>query len=277
MSLLQLIVLALVQGITEFLPISSSGHLIVAPMLVGEWPDQGPVIDVAAHVGSLFAVLLYFKADTVKLTRGGFDTLLNRPGPNRQLFLFLLVSSLPFLLVGVVVALTGLIDDLRSPMVIGIASIVFGIFLWHSDRQPSMPENETTPRVETLTWRHALNVGFAQILAIIPGASRSGVTMTAARYLGWSRPEAARFSMLLAIPTIAALGLLAGLDLLTGQVSNASPVAALIVAALSFVAAYIAINLMMKFVQSTSFTPFVIYRLLFGGLLIWFALNTAGG
>ncbi len=276
MSFLQLIVLALVQGITEFLPISSSAHLIVAPMLVGEWPDQGPVIDVAAHVGSLFAVLLYFRDDTVKLTRGGFDTLFNRAGPNRQLFLFLLVASLPFLLVGVIIAITGIIDDLRSPMVIGIASIVFGILLWHADRRHSSPTDTATPRIENLTWRHALNVGFAQILAIIPGASRSGVTMTTARYLGWSRPEAARFSMLLAIPTIGALGLLASVDLATGKVSNASPIAALIVAILSFISAYIAINLMMKFVQSTSFTPFVIYRLIFGVLLIWFAMNGGG-
>ncbi len=290
MSLIQLIILALIQGITEFLPISSSAHLIVAPMLIDSWADQGPIIDVAAHVGSLFAVLLYFHDDTLRLTRGGLNLVTNKTtgqqGQDRQLFLFLLTASVPFLLVGVVVALSGIIDDLRSPLVIGFSSIIFGILLWHGDRpakqsspippQPSPQTRTSLPSVETLNWRDALIVGCAQILAIVPGASRSGVTMTAARYLGWSRPEAARFSMLLAIPTIAALGLLATLDLFTGQVSSASPVAALIVAVLSFLSAYVAIRVLMKLVQSMSFTPFVIYRIIFGIFLIIFALNGGG-
>ncbi len=283
MPFIQLIILALIQGITEFLPISSSAHLIVAPILVDGWADQGPILDVAAHVGSLFAVLLYFRSDSARLIRGGVNTLFHKTqgsaGEDRKLFLFMLAASIPFLIVGAIVALSGLIDNLRSAMVIGISSIVFGTLLWHGDRPrgqqaPIDTESPSSlPSVETLTWRHAMMIGFAQILAIIPGASRSGVTMTAARYLGWSRPEAARFSMLLAIPTIAALGLLAGLDMFTGQVATADPISASIVAVLSFLAAYIAINVLMKLIQSMSFTPFVIYRLVFGVFLIIFSLN----
>ena len=275
MSFLQLLVLALVQGITEFLPISSSAHLVVAPMLVDSWQDQGPVIDVAAHVGSLFAVLLYFRADTMRLVQGGFDTLRFRQSEDRELFLFLALASLPFLTIGMIVALTGIIDHLRSAFVIGLASIIFGAWLWHADRRPS-DISENTPRVDTLTLRHAMLVGCAQIFAIIPGASRSGVTMTASRYLGWSRAEGAKLSMLLAIPTIAALGLLAGLDLITGQVSDAEPLAALIVAVLSFISAYAAIFWMMGYIQRASFTPFVIYRIIFGVALLILAAGPLG-
>jgi len=273
LPLVQLVVLALIQGITEFLPISSSAHLILAPVLVDGWNDQGPVIDVAAHVGSLFAVLIYFRAETIRLTRGAFDTLFARPGADRQLFLFLLAASLPLLIAGAAIALTGVIDHLRSPLVIGVASIVFGIALGLSDRADTEPAH----RVETLSFGHAMKVGLAQVLALIPGASRSGVTMTAARALGWSRTEAARFSMLLAIPSIAAIGLFAGLDLVTGTISQASPTAALIVAALSFVAAISAIHIFLKLTRSVSFLPFVIYRVAMGLGLIAFAFMAGTG
>ncbi len=286
MPIIQLIVLAIVQGITEFLPISSSAHLIIAPMLVDSWSDQGPVMDVAAHVGSLFAVLLYFKKDTQALTIGAINTVRLKQGPERNLFLFMLAASLPLLSVGAVIAITGIIDHLRSPMVIGISSIVFGALLWHGDTQKgdtlkndaqTKTATKTPPyTVDNLTWRHAMIVGFSQILSLIPGASRSGVTMTAARYLGWTRPQAARFSMLLAIPTIAALGLFACIDIFTGNSTNATPMGAFIMAILSFFAAYVSIAFLMKLVQSVSFTPFVIYRIIFGIGLIAFAIIGGG-
>ena len=210
MPLIQLIVLAIIQGITEFLPISSSAHLILAPLVVESWNDQGPLIDVAAHVGSLGAVLIYFKQETGILFRGGIDFLRMRASDDRKLFLFVAVATIPTLLAAAVIVSLDLASVLRSPVVIGWASIVFGLLLWHGDRAPATKEG-----LGRITWREVLTIGGAQALALIPGASRSGVTMTAARYLGWTRTEAARFSMLLAIPTILALGAFAGLDLVT--------------------------------------------------------------
>ena len=268
MPLLQLVILALIQGITEFLPISSSAHLILAPVLIESWEDQGPVIDLAAHVGTLLAVLIYFRDETIRILTGMVQTVTGRTGPERTLFLFLLCASIPLVIVGAFLALSGLIDHLRSPLVIGIASIVFGALLWHGDRRSI----DHRLRVETMSFRHAMTVGFAQVLALIPGASRSGVTMTAARYLGWSRVEAARFSMLLAIPSIAAGGLFVAYDLLSGSLSDTSPSAAGIVAGLSFISALCVIHLFLRLSRTVSFTPFVLYRILMGVALIAFAL-----
>ncbi|GJL94613.1 MAG: undecaprenyl-diphosphatase [Hyphococcus sp.] len=267
MPIIQLIVLALIQGITEFLPISSSAHLILAPLAVDSWADQGPLIDVAAHVGSLFAVLLYFKNETAMLFRGGVDTLCLRASPDRKLFLYVAAATIPIITAAAFVVSFDLLDALRSPVIIGWASIIFGLLLWHGDRAPAVKDG-----LDRIGWREVITIGAAQALAIIPGASRSGVTMTAARYLGWTRPEAARFSMLLAIPTISAFGLFAGLEL-ASEGSTTSLAAAGIVAALSFLSAYGAILLFMKLTQRISFTPFVIYRLLLGVALLYFAGN----
>ncbi|MEO1151881.1 MAG: undecaprenyl-diphosphate phosphatase [Pseudomonadota bacterium] len=269
MPLIQLLVLALVQGITEFLPISSSAHLILAPIVVESWSDQGPAIDVAAHVGSLGAVLIYFHRETRMLAVGGMDTLSRKSSAARDLFLRLVAASIPLLAVGFVLGITGLVDQLRNPLVIGIASIVFAVGLWLSDRQTV----NRTKTIDRLTFGDALRVGAAQILALIPGASRSGVTMTAARYLGWSREEAARFSMLLAIPSILALGAFAGLDLMTGGADDTPVLAALIVAVLSFVAALVAIHVFLTLTRRISYTPFVLYRIVMGAALIVFALR----
>ncbi|MEO0320547.1 MAG: undecaprenyl-diphosphate phosphatase [Pseudomonadota bacterium] len=269
MPLIQLLVLALVQGITEFLPISSSAHLILAPTVVDSWSDQGPVIDVAAHVGSLGAVLIYFHRETRMLAAGGIHTLTQKATPARTLFLRLVAASLPLLAVGFILGITGLVDQLRNPLVIGVASIVFAIVLWFSDRSTV----NRTKTIDKLTTGDAMCVGVAQMLALIPGASRSGVTMTAARYLGWSREEAARFSMLLAIPSILALGMFAGLDLITGRTDTASPLAAFVVAVLSFIAALLAIHVFLTLTRRISYTPFVIYRIIMGAALIVFALR----
>ncbi|MEO1015387.1 MAG: undecaprenyl-diphosphate phosphatase [Pseudomonadota bacterium] len=258
MPLVQLIVLAIVQGITEFLPISSSAHLILAPLLVPAWADQGPLIDVASHVGTLFAVLAYFRAETATLIRGGLDAVGFKDTQDRRLFLQLALASVPVILIGGVVAATGVIDYLRDPYVIGGASIIFGALLWHGDRAPSTKEG-----LDRISWREAMLIGGTQAIAIIPGASRSGVTMTAARYLGWSRSEAARFSMLLAIPTILALGGFAGLELARDGVREDIRAAA-IVCVLSAAVAFAAIAIFMRWTQRMSFTPFVIYRILMG-------------
>jgi len=264
MPLIQLIVLAIIQGITEFLPVSSSAHLILAPLLVENWQDQGPLIDVAAHVGSLFAVIAFFRRETGMLTHGAIDTVMMRDSENRRLLFHVVLATLPILFVGGIVAVGGWLDDLRSPRIIGSAFIVFGVLLWHGDRQ-DQPKTE----LRAMTWRDALAVGLAQIIAIIPGSSRSGVTMTAARYLGWSRTQAARFSMLVAIPTIGASGLFAVMSLISDG-AQASMMAALIVAVLSFFSALAAIAVFMKMTKTMSFTPFVIYRIVVGLFLLFY-------
>lgn len=270
MPIIQLLVLAIIQGITEFLPISSSAHLILAPLVVEQWSDQGPLIDIAAHVGSLFAVLIYFRAETGMLIAGGFDSLRNRQTAARNLFLKVLFASIPVLVLGAIFALTGIIDYLRSPYVLATTSIVFGILLWIADRQPSVRSG-----LERIEWREALLIGLAQMLSIIPGTSRSGVTMTAARFMGWTREEAARFSMLLAIPTISALGLFAGIDILRDG-ADATMQAAAIVAGLSFLSALAAIDILMRLTRIMSFTPFVLYRIGFGCVLLFFAERLSG-
>lgn len=265
MPLIQLIVLALIQGITEFLPISSSAHLIFAPLAVDSWEDQGPLIDIAAHVGSLGAVFLYFRSETAMLFRGGLDTLQLKSSDDRRLFLYIAAATIPILLLAAVFVTLDLTSALRSPVVIGWASIIFGVLLWHADRAPS--EKHGLGRIG---WKEALTIGAAQALALIPGASRSGITMTAARYMGWTRPEAARFSMLLAIPTILALGSFAGIELVR-EGAQADMAGAAIVAVLSFLSAYAAITFLMRLTQKISFTPFVIYRIFFGVLLLAFS------
>jgi undecaprenyl-diphosphatase len=262
MTLIQLVVLAIIQGITEFLPISSSAHLILAPIVVDSWTDQGPLIDIAAHVGSLAAVLLYFRTETAMLVRGGVDTVAFKPSDDRKLFLFIAAATIPTLVLAAVFVLIDITDALRSPVVIGWTSILFGVLLWHADRSKGEREG-----LESITWRDALSIGLAQMIALVPGVSRSGITMTMARYLGLSRTEAARFSMLLAIPTILALGFFAVIEI-AKEGAGATMSAAAIVGVLSFVCAYAAIAALMRLTRAISFTPFVIYRVIFGVVLL---------
>lgn len=266
MSILHLILLALIQGLTEFLPISSSAHLIL-PSKIFEWPDQGPVIDVMAHFGTLFAVMLYFRKDVAAMIMGFFDLIHARLNTNSALALNLILATPPALLLGAFLHFGGYDEALRSPLIIAITSIVFGIILWLSD---IWGKREKT--TEDLTWKGAITLGLAQSLALIPGTSRSGITMTAARAMGLTRIEAARFSMLMSIPIIGAGGLFSIVKL-TGSPAGAGSLSnGLVVAALSFIAAYVAIAFFMKLVSRIGMFPFMIYRLLLGGgLLIWLA------
>jgi undecaprenyl-diphosphatase len=259
MLLLPLLFLAIVQGLTEFIPVSSSAHLILVPVFLGI-EDQGRAIDVAAHVGSLGAVMLYFRGETGALFRGGIDTLRFHDSADRRLFLAIAVATVPIVLFGLVLALTGIADHLRDPRVIATTSIVFGIVLYLADRRPvrltHMPER----------WGPILTIGAAQALAVIPGTSRSGITITAARALGFDRETAARFSMLLAIPAIAASGTYEAVRLVEeGAAAAWGPI--LVVAVASFLAAWAAIGLFLKMTRHMSFTPFVIYRIALGVLL----------
>lgn len=270
MTWFQLIFLALIQGLTEFLPISSSAHLILPSKLLG-WPDQGPLIDVMAHFGSLFAVLLYFRRDVADIFRGALDLMQRKLNTNSALALNLILSTPPALIAGFVLAKTGADDAMRLLPIIAATTIFFGILLWWSDVQA-----KSDKPIADLTWRGAVMLGLAQSLALIPGTSRSGITMTAGRTLGLSREASARFSMLMSLPIIGAGGLYAMLKLFTAEASEQTATLAngLVVAGLSFMTAYACIALFMKWVGRIGFFPFMLYRLALGlGLLLFIFIS----
>jgi undecaprenyl-diphosphatase len=270
--LLHITILALVQGITEFLPISSSGHLVlvweVFDRLGWQLPEQVPsdrlLLDIAVHVGTLLAVCLYFWRDVIDMIVGVAKLVLGRWTPGARLALYVVVGTVPLVIAGFLLKdLVGSV--LRDVRIVAWATIGFGLLLFVGDRV-----GMTLRRIEHMTMGSVLTIGFAQVLALIPGTSRSGITMTAARFLGFERPEAARFSMLLAIPAILGAGTLAGLDIYqTGDLRLG--IDAAVAAVISFFFALVAIALMVRWLRRASFTPFVVYRLLLGGaLLIWF-------
>ena len=263
MSLLHLIVVAVVQGLTEFLPISSSAHLILIPV-VADWPDQGPTVDIAAHLGTLGAVILYLRRDVGGIIFGIFDLVRGRLTDGARLFTLIMLGTLPALIVGYILIGHGYVERLRSPMVIAWATVSFGILLWIVDRQSSRFK-----RTEDLSYGAIVWIGLAQALAFIPGTSRSGITITAARSLGYKREDAARISLLLSIPVIASAGGYQAFNVVqSAQVVLGMD--ALIASVLSFCTALLAVTFMMRWLQQASFLPFVVYRLLLGGvLLIW--------
>ena len=262
MALYHILILAVVQGITEFLPISSSGHLILTSQVLG-WPDQGLIIDIAAHVGTLFAVLLYFWRDVWFMIAGTARLATGRGGPGARMALYVFIGTVPVIVVGFL-GKDFIASGLRSAEVIAWATLGFGILLWISDKV-----GMTLRSIEHLNWGGVLFIGMMQVLALIPGTSRSGITMTAGRLLGMERPEAARFSMLLSIPTILGAGALSGYELYqSGDVALGRD--ALISALLAFVTAILAIWALMLWLRRAGFTPFVLYRIVLAvGLLYW--------
>ncbi len=260
MPVLHIVVLALIQGATEFLPISSSGHLVLVPILTG-WQDQGQIIDVAVHVGTLGAVLLYFWRDVFGMLKGLLRAARGRRDPYAKMAGLVLLATIPVLVAGYALNKYGS-GGLRSLNIIAWATLGFGVVLWVTDKA-----GMTLRRIEHLGIFDVVVIGLAQVLALIPGASRSGITMSAARMLGMERTDAARFSMLLSIPTIIGAGTLAGLELYqSGDIRLTSD--AMLAAGLSFATALIAIAVLMAWLKRASFTPFVIYRVILGcGLL----------
>lgn len=261
MTLLTIVLLAIIQGITEFLPISSSGHLALFPHIAGE-SDQGQLIDIAAHVGTLFAVLLYFQRDIVGITRDVLTFPKNGRTAHTDLFKLLLIASIPVIIAGFILNALDYQDSVRNPLVIGWTTLIFGIVLYIADAK-----NPTTQKVADSGIKGSLFIGLMQILALIPGVSRSGITMTAARFINIERQDAARFSMLLSIPAILGSAVL-------GLASEETTIIPwrdiLLVAGLSFVAALIAIRFLMKWLEKATFTPFAIYRVILGIiLLVW--------
>lgn len=261
MPILTIIIYAVVQGITEFLPISSSGHLVLIPSVTG-WQDQGLAIDVAVHVGTLLAVVLYFWRDLWLMVAGTARAVVGQRNPGARLTLQVAIATIPVIVMGFVFS-DVVATMLRDPRVIAWATIGFGVLLYFADRFAM-----TIRRIEHMSHASAIVIGLSQALALIPGTSRSGVTMTFARILGFERTEAARFSMLLSIPTIAAAGALTAYDLYhRGDLQLT--VDAAVAASLAFLFAVPSIWLLMRVVGRFSFTPFVVYRLLLGGLLLF--------
>ena len=265
MPLLTLVLVALIQGITEFLPVSSSGHLILLPQLTG-MDDQGQVIDVAVHVGTLFAVILYFWTDVRaalfglgRLLRGKIDT------QGAFLALCLILATIPVVIFGLILKLTGLDDMMRSIAVIGWTMLIFGLVLYWADQT-----GPTERKAHEWTLKHAFTMGLWQAISLIPGTSRSGITITAARQLGYAREDGAKLAMLMSIPTIIASGVLLGAEVaLTADAQAARDGA--IAAVLAFFAALAALSLMMRLLKSVSFTPYVIYRVILGLILLYVA------
>lgn len=260
MPIEQIIVLALIQGITEFLPISSSGHLILVPAMTG-WMDQGQVVDVMVHMGSLAAVFAYFWRDVLALIRGSLNLLRGEVTPEGRLAIAILLATIPALAFGFWLRQSGVGDMLRLAEVVAWNAIIWGILMYVADRFGPMRR-----AMEDIRLPQALIIGIAQALALIPGTSRSGITMTAARALGFTRPEAARFSFLLGIPAIIAAGVLVIWDALKAG----EPITqdAVLTGVLTFFFALGAIAFLMAMVKRMSLLPFTIYRVALGvGLL----------
>ena len=263
MDWIQVVVLAVLQGLTEFLPISSSAHLILLPLLA-EWPDQGLAFDVAVHVGTLLAVLAYFRRDLDRMVRDWLRSVAaRRPVGESNRVWYLVVGTIPVGVGGLVLSATGT-GWLRSPAIIASATIFFALLLWWADRF-----QRGTRGTGDIGWRDALLIGAAQALALIPGTSRSGITITAGLALGLDRESAARFSFLLAIPVIALAGALEA----AGAWMSDAPVAwgaMLAGACIAFACALATIHWFLKLVERVGMFPFVIYRLVLGVVLLVF-------
>jgi undecaprenyl-diphosphatase len=258
---LQIIVLAVVQGITEFLPVSSSAHLILVPVFA-DWEDQGLAFDVALHLGSLSAVLVFFRRDILAMTQSWTRSLFTRQlDADAKLAWAVLFGTIPAGLAGL--AFQDVVEDvLRSPLYLAAGMIVFALALGWADWK-----HRGTRTERQLNWKDVLLIGVAQAVALFPGTSRSGITITAALFLGLSREAAARFSFLLSIPVILiACGLLS-IELITsGSAVNWTSMATGVV--LSGISAYLCIYYFLAFIQRMGMQPFVIYRIALGLLLI---------
>ncbi len=261
MILLQIIVLAVIQGVTEFLPISSSGHLLLVPVVTG-WPDQGVLTDVMAHLGSFFAVVVYFWRDCVMLMKGALDLFRGRMTPWGKLALWIVFATIPAIIFGIFLDKIGFMEVVRTkPQVVAWNAIIFGTLLYLCDRF-----GMTRNLMVNMNLPQALIIGVAQALAIIPGTSRSGITMTAARVLGFERAEAARFAFLLGIPAIAGAAALKVGD----AVAEGTPITwpMTLTAILTFFVALGTIAFLMRIIRHVSFLPFAVYRVALGVLLL---------
>lgn len=262
MDIIKAIILALVQGLTEFLPISSSAHLILPSQVFG-WQDQGLAFDVAVHVGTLLAVILYFRHEVGQLLVGWVNSMRGQHNEHSRLAWLIIWATIPAGLAGLLGG--DLIENFaRSALVIATTTILFGLLLWYADVKASERQGLTG-----LTLKQAVLVGLAQALALIPGTSRSGITMTAGMLIGLTKTDAARFSFLLSIPVIIMAGGYQGLKLVQ-QPAAADWLAVLTGVGVSFVAAYFCIHFFLQIISRMGMLPFVLYRLALGIILLLF-------
>lgn len=259
MDALHAVLLALVQGLTEFLPISSSGHLILVPALLG-WPDQGLGFDIAVHFGTLAAVVAYFRAELWRMARSLFAA----GSPDARIAWQIIVATVPLGLAGL--AFNEVVEtSLRSPFVIAASSAGFGVALWVVDRWRRGERSE-----HSLGWSDVVMIGLGQALALIPGTSRSGITMTVALALGMSREAAGRFSFLLAVP---AIGMAATWQTYQfARVPESVDWSTLAFAtAIAAVTAFLAIALFLKLIERIGMSAFAAYRIVLAGVILYAA------
>ncbi|MFT5062955.1 MAG: undecaprenyl-diphosphatase [Gammaproteobacteria bacterium] len=263
MDFIQVLVLALVQGLTEFLPVSSSAHLIFAPLLLN-WNDQGLAFDVAVHVGTLAAVVLYFRKEVVELLFAWFGSFTGTHNPHSRLAWQVLVATLPALPAGLLA--NQFEDELRGPVIIAWATIGFGLLLLLAQWVYTRSQRELLNEYQ-MTWLIIILIGLAQCLALIPGTSRSGITITAGLFLGLTAVASARFSFLLSIPIITMAGTLKGVEWATAETLETGS-HLLWGALLSAASAGLCIHLFLKLLDRIGMLPFVIYRLVLGVTLL---------
>jgi len=266
LEVVQILLLSFVQGLAEFLPISSSAHLILAPLLFG-YKLQSLAFDVAVHVGTLGAVMLYFRRELIAMVVALLESLKTRrvETQNARLAWMIVLATVPVVLLGL--PLKSILELLRADdrlvaLVIASTTIGFGLLLWVADSHGTRTRDE-----HSLSWKAAILVGILQAIAIIPGTSRSGITITGGLILGLTRKAASRFSFLLSIPTILMAGGLETLDL----IKTPHPVdwsALWLGTLLSFVVAYLTIHFFLKFIEKMSMLPFVLYRFLLGSIIL---------
>ena len=263
MDIVQLIVLSIVQGITEFLPVSSSAHLILVPKLTG-WQDQGLLFDVAVHVGTLLAVLLYYRKDVMNMTIAfigqGFRKDKNE---DARLAWAVILGTIPLGLVGLL-GKDFIEQNLREPLVIAASTVIFGVLLGVAAWM-----NKAERKLGGMNWVDVLVIGGSQALALIPGTSRSGITITAALFRRFEPQEAARFSFLLSIPAILMPFSLYMLELVQTPGIEWDFVALAIAIALSFISALGCIHVFLRLLEKIGMLPFVAYRLILGVVLVW--------
>lgn len=260
---IQILVLSLVQGITEFLPVSSSAHLILVPKFLG-WQDQGLAFDIAVHVGTLLAVVGYFRIEITRMIQDFSRSLIGKGFTvNAKLLWAIGFATIPVGIVGLL-GKQFIETNLRSPLVIALATVFFGLLLWYVDKRGKQLRTE-----QSLHWKDIVAIGCSQALSLIPGTSRSGITLTAGLAMGLTREAAARFSFLLSIPVILLAG---GLETLTLVKSDlvVDWLALGIGVGLSAISGYACIHYFLKLINKTGLFPFVLYRVLLGLGLIWF-------
>jgi undecaprenyl-diphosphatase len=266
-QIVQALVMGVVQGLTEFLPISSSGHLLLVPYLFG-WEDtflESLAFSVVLHGGTLAALIVYFRDDWRRLIPAGVAALRDRSfrdEPDRRLAWLIAVATVPAVIAALL--FNDLIEDtVRQAWLVAVTLVVGGVILWLADRF-----GPRTHELDGLTFRGATGVGIAQALALIPGVSRSGISMSAALFAGLDRADAARFSFLMATPITAMAVAYEGLKLARGEVVGADPVTLVIGVVASFVSGILAIAVLLRYLRTRSFTIFVLYRFVLAAIVL---------